>query len=150
MSDLTVSIEFLEFPSDMICGGENGSPKITIRGLEAPSIAVMVFNPSMKDCLSYCTWLIWNLPAREVIPAGIPHGKTITAPVSAVQGTNDAGEVGYTGPCPLPGQMQRYLFRVYGLDDFLKLPGGADKHELLGAMHGHILQYGETECVATR
>ena len=51
MSDLTVSIEFLEFPSDMICGGENASPKITIRGLEAPSIAVMVFNPSMKDCL---------------------------------------------------------------------------------------------------
>ena len=59
-----------------------------------------------------------------MIPAGIPHGKTITAPVSAIQGTNDAGEVGYTGPCPLPGQMQRYLFRVYGLDDFLHSTGG--------------------------
>jgi Raf kinase inhibitor-like YbhB/YbcL family protein len=150
MSNLNVSIDFLEFPSEMICGKENTSPKITIRGLEATSVAIMVFNPSIRGHLSYCTWLIWNLPAQEVIPAGIPFGSIITVPVSAHQGTNDAGEIGFTSPCPLPGDMHRYLFRVYGLDDLIRLPGGAKKHELQGAMHGHILQYGETECVATR
>jgi hypothetical protein len=150
MSDLAVSIDFLEFPPEMVCGGESTSPKITIRGLEATSIAVIVFNPSMKNHLSYCTWLVWNLPALEMIPAGIPHGKILTTPISAHQGTNDAGEIGYTGPCPEPGRMHRYLFRVYGLDDFIELPGGAKKHELQGAMHDHILQYGETECVASR
>jgi len=150
MQDLAVSIDFLEFPAEMVCGGKSSSPEITIGGLEATSVAVMVFNPSMRDHLSYCTWLIWNLPAMVVIPAGIPHGKIVTTPVSALQGTNDAGEIGYTTPCPLPGQMHRYLFRVYGLDDFLELPGGTGKHELQGAMHGHILQYGETEGVASR
>src|SRR5208337_173477 len=150
MSDLTVSIDFLEFPSEMICGEESTSPEIIIRGLDAKAIAIMVFNPSMKNHLSYCTWLIWILPPREIIPAGIPHGKIITAPVSALQGTNDAGIIGYTAPCPEPGRMHRYLFRVYALEAFIELPGGAKKHELQGAIHDHIVQYGETECVATR
>ena len=60
------------------------------------------------------------------------------------------GVNGYTGPCPQPGEMHRYLFRVYGLDDFLQIPGGSSKTALLSAMHGHILQYGETEAVASK
>jgi len=150
MDNLGVSIDFLEFPPTHTCDGLNISPKITIRGLEASSVAVMVFNPSVKGVLSYCAWLIWDLPAMPVIPPGIPHGKIITTPVSALQGTNDAGEIGWTGPCPLPGQMARYLFRVYGLDDFLEISAGSRKQELMSAMHGHIIQYGETEGVASR
>jgi Raf kinase inhibitor-like YbhB/YbcL family protein len=150
MDNLRVSIDFLEFPPAHTCDGQNISPKITIQGLEASSVAIMVFNPSVRDVLSYCAWLIWDLPAKPVIPAGIPHGKIVTEPVSAKQGTNDAGEIGWSGPCPQPGQMARYLFRVYGLDEFPGISGGSRKHELLGAMHGHILQYGETEGVASR
>lgn len=150
MNNLEVSVDFLDFPHAHTCDGENLSPKITIGSLEASSIAVMVFNPSMRGVFSYCAWLIWDMPALTVIPAGIPHGKVITSPVSALQGLNDAGEIGYTGPCPLPGQTHRYLFRVYGLDDFLEIPGGSGKNVLKGAMHGHILQYGETEAVAER
>ena len=150
MDSLEVSIDFLEFPPAHMSDGQNISPKLTIRGLEADSVAVMVFNPSVREVLSYCAWLIWDLPALPVIPAGIPHGKIVKEPVSALQGTNDAGEVGWTGPCPLPGQMARYLFRVYGLDDFLEIPGGSRKQALLSAMYGHILQYGETEGVASR
>ena len=110
----------------------------------------MVFNPSMRAAFSYCAWLIWDLPAVNVIPAGIPHGKVVTTPISALQGTNDAGMIGYTGPCPIPGQTHRYLFRVYGLDDFLHISGGSTKNELQQAMHDHIIQYGETEAVAAR
>jgi len=150
MDNLNVSIDFLEFPPAHTCDGQNLSPKITIQGLESASVAVMVFNPSVRNVLSYCAWLIWDLPPEPVIPAGIPHGGTVIAPFSALQGTNDAGEMGYTGPCPLPGEMHRYLFRVYGLDDFLRIPGGSRKHELSSAMHGHILQYGETQGVASR
>ena len=150
MDNLEVSVDFLDFPPAHTCDGENLSPKITIGGLEASSIAVMVFNPSMRGVFSYCAWLIWDMPAQKVIPPGIPHGKVVTAPVSALQGVNDAGETGYTGPCPLPGQTHRYLFRVYGLDDFLEIPGGATKNELKSAMHDHIVQYGETEAIAAR
>jgi len=150
MDNLAVSIDFLDFPPAHTCDGQNISPKITIQGLNASSLAIMVFNPSIHGVLSFCAWLIWDLPAQQVIPAGIPPGKIVTAPVSALQGTNDAGIIGYSGPCPLPGEMHRYLFRVYGLDDFLEIPAGSRKHELFSAMQGHIIQYGETEGVAAR
>jgi len=150
MEKLRVSLDFMEFPPAHTCEGGNISPGISIEGLDSSSVAVMVFNPSMRVFLSYCAWLIWDMPAQKTIPAGIPHGKIITDPISAVQGTNDADVTGYTGPCPQAGEMHRYLFRVYGLDDFLKIPGGSHKSALLSAMHGHILQYGETEAVASR
>jgi Raf kinase inhibitor-like YbhB/YbcL family protein len=150
LDNLAVSIDFLDFPAAHTCDGENISPKITVGSLESSSMAVMVFNPSMRNVFSYCAWLIWDVPAQKMIPAGIPHGKIVTHPISALQGLNDAGEIGYTGPCPPPGQTHRYLFRVYGLDDFLEIPGGSRKKELISAMHDHIIQYGETEGVATR
>ena len=145
-----MSIDFLDFPPSHTCDGENTSPKITIGGLDANSVAVMVFNPSMRGVFSYCAWLIWNMPTLKEIPAGIPHGKVVTEPISALQGLNEHGEIGYTGPCPLPGQTHRYLFRVYGLDDFLEIPGGSNKNALKSAMHDHIVQYGETEAIAAR
>jgi Raf kinase inhibitor-like YbhB/YbcL family protein len=145
MDNLTVSLGFTDFPPAHTCEGENISPQITIEGLEASSLAVMVFNPSMREVISYCAWLIWDLPAQKVIPEGIPSGKIVTSPLSALQGINDAGIVGYSGPCPRPGETHRYLFRVYAIDDFLKIPGGSGKAALRSAMHGHVVQYGETE-----
>ncbi len=150
MDRLRVSLNFMEFPPAHTCQGLNISPQLMIDGLDSSSIAVMVFNPSMRGFLSYCTWLIWDLPAQKTIPAGIPPGTKITEPVSAVQGINDAGVTGYSGPCPKADEMHRYIFRVYGLDDFLNIPGGSTKTALLSALHGHTLQYGETEAVATR
>ena len=149
MEKLRVSLDFLEFPPAHTCEGGNISPAMSIEGIDSSSIAIMVFNPSMREVLSYCAWLIWDIPAQKMIPSGIPHGKKITDPISAMQGTNDAGVAGYTGPCPQAGEMHRYLFRVYGLDDFLQIPGGSKKSALHSAMHGHILQYGETEAVAS-
>lgn len=150
MEKLNVSLDFLEFPPAHTCEGGNISPRITIEGLDSSSLAIMVFNPSKREVLSYCAWLIWDMPATKAVPPGIPPGKKVTDPISALQGANDAGVNGYTGPCPQPGETHRYLFRVYGLDDFLRIPGGSTKSALLSAMHGHILQYGETEAVASR
>jgi Raf kinase inhibitor-like YbhB/YbcL family protein len=149
MENISVSLGFTDFPPEHTCEGENISPKITIEGLEASSLAVMVFNPSMREVISYCSWLIWDLPAQKVIPAGIPSGKIVTSPLSALQGINDAGIAGYSGPCPRPGETHRYLFRVYALDDFLKIPGGSGKAALRSAMHDHVVQYGETEAFAS-
>jgi Raf kinase inhibitor-like YbhB/YbcL family protein len=150
LDTLDVSIGFSEFPPSHSGDGENLSPKITIGGLDASSVAIMVFNPSMRGGFSYCAWLIWDMPAAKEIPAGIPQGKIVTTPISALQGLNDAGKLGYTGPSPPQGQTHRYLFRVYGLDDFLQIPGGSNKNELKQAMHDHIIQYGDAEAMSVR
>jgi Raf kinase inhibitor-like YbhB/YbcL family protein len=150
MDRLVASLDFLEFPPAHTCYGENLSPRITLKELKCVSLAVMVFNPFEKSCCSFTPWIIWNIPPVLVIPAGIPTGGIITSPVTAVQGITDHGITGYTGPCPPPGQMIRYQFRVYGLDAMLDLPPGSTKHELVAAMRGHVVQYGETAAVCSR
>ena len=70
---LIVSLDFLEFPPTHTCDGENISPRIILKGLNAASVAVMVFNPFEKSCCSYTPWIIWNLPPVPLIPADIPR-----------------------------------------------------------------------------
>lgn len=152
MEPLIVSLDFLEFPPGHTADGGNLSPRLAITGLLSgtASLAVMVTNPFIKSCCSFTPWLAWNLPPLPSIPPGIPPVKTAGVPVSAVQGTNDYGIAGYTGPNPPPGETHRYQFRVYGLDAMLDLMPGSRKHELVAAMRGHVLQYGETAAICTR
>jgi Raf kinase inhibitor-like YbhB/YbcL family protein len=150
MEPLIVSLDFLEFPPTHTCDGGNLSPAIRLMGLSAASVAIMVFNPFEKSCCSFTPWICWNLPPQAVIPAGIPREGITTAPVAAVQGITDYGTIGYTGPCPPPGSMIRYLFRVYGLDTLLDLTAGSDKDALIAAMRGHVLQFGTTVALCSR
>ena len=62
--------------------------------------------------------------------------------MTAVQGMNDAGTIGYTGPCPPGREVHTYYFKVYGLDSLLDLKAGADRKMLERAMEGHMVQYG--------
>lgn len=150
MQRLIVSLDFLEFPPAYTCDGEDLSPVIRLKELSAVSVAIMVFNPFEKSCCSFTPWICWNLPPVPVIPAGIPREGNPTTPIAAVQGITDHGTIGYTGPCPPQGSMIRYLFRVYGLDTMLDLPAGSDKHALIAAMQGHVLQFGYTVAVCSR
>lgn len=150
MDILKVQLDFLEFPPLYTCDGDNLSPRIRVDGLSAGSVAVMAVNPFQPSCCSFCPWLIWNLPPIPEIPSGIPRAGTVESPVPAVQGRNDFGIVGYSGPCPPPGMTHRYTFKVYGLDGMLDLPPGSSKADLIGAMRGHVLQYGDTAAMYTR
>jgi hypothetical protein len=150
MEPLIVSLDFLEFPQENTCYGGNLSPRIRLRGLQAVSVALMVFNPFERSCCSFTPWICWNLPPDPVIPAGIPREGITTIPVSSVQGITDYGTIGYSGPCPPSGEMIRYNFKLYSLDTILDLPPGADKHQLISAMKGHVLQFGETVAICSR
>ena len=87
-------------------------------------------------------WLIWNLPAENMIPEDIPYGAE--CPNGAKQGFA-YGKHRYRGPKqpPFIKKAHRYRFRVYGLDRALELPAASRKKELMQAMSGHILQTGE-------
>lgn len=150
MDTLTVSLDFLEFPPTYTCDGNDESPRIRIKGLSARSMAVMVVNPFIKTCCSFSPWIIWNIEPMEQIPPGIPGTGVVTSPISAVQGRNDFGTIGYTGPCPPRGSTHRYSIKVYGLDAMLDLAPGSDKAELVNAMRGHVLQFGSTMAMYTR
>jgi Raf kinase inhibitor-like YbhB/YbcL family protein len=150
MEQVHVKLDFLEFPPACTCDGGDQSPALRFKGLNAASIAIWVTNPFIRSCCSFSPWIIWNLPPWDVIPAGIPKDPVVSTPVPCRQGTNGYGKIGYSGPCPPPGEMHRYQFRVYGLDEMLDVPGGAPGSELIAAMRGHVLQFGETVAICTR
>jgi len=150
MEPLVVSLDFLEFPPTYTCDGESLSPRLKLKGLDAASVAVMVTNPFEKSCCSFTPWIAWDFPPLAEIPPGIPREGVVTFPVGCVQGMNDYGTIGYTAPCPPRGEMIRYQFKVYGLDAVLGLRPGAAKNELVAAMKGHVLQFGETVAICSR
>jgi Raf kinase inhibitor-like YbhB/YbcL family protein len=77
-------------------------------------------------------WLAWNLPARAgQVPGGVPPAET--GPGGSRQGTNDAGNLGYTGPCP-PEGTHTYRFRAYALDAQLGVEAGAQRQAVVRAI----------------
>ncbi len=148
---LIVKLRSAEFHVWNTCDGDDLSPELRIEQLnpDVASLAVFALNPNEAGC-SFTSWIAWNIEPAACIPEGIPPQGVVTAPVNAVQGTNDYGTLGYRGPCPPRGETHRYHVKVYGLDGMLELPAGATKHELIEAMKGHVLQFGDTVAIYSR
>jgi Raf kinase inhibitor-like YbhB/YbcL family protein len=121
-------------PSKYTCEGESVNPELTINELpeNTRSLAIIVEDPDAPKG-TFDHWVVWNIRPAQQIPENMGEG---------TQGKNGKEQLGYTGPCP-PSGRHRYFFKIYALDDFLNLPGGADKKSLLGAMHNHIIAAGE-------
>jgi Raf kinase inhibitor-like YbhB/YbcL family protein len=147
--NLTVSLGFVVFPLENTCEGADISPEIGISGCNSSFLA-MIMEDVDAPSGSFIHWAIWNIPAASQIPAAAPKNGTIEQPFSARQGLNDFGEIGYAGPCPPSGKPHRYLFRAFGLDGMLDLPGGSSVSKLREAMRGHVLQEGVAEATFER
>ncbi len=143
MDNLLISVDFdkQDFPKKYTCDGDDISPAIRIGNARSEFLAITVEDWTGPES-RVCHWLVWNIASRDTIPEGMPHGQVLTEPFEAVQGKNDLGKIGYSGPCPPKGEVHSYYFNVYGLDAKLDLPPGATREELEKAMEGHMLQYG--------
>lgn len=125
------------------CDGANLSPEL--RWKDAPagtqSLALIADDPD-APAGTWTHWLLWNLPPQAtLLPEGVPPAETLAS--GARQGRNDFRRLGYGGPCPPPGKAHRYIFRLYALDTRLELKPGAGRHELDGAIQGHVLAQSE-------
>ncbi len=142
---ISVNLPFDTFPKKYTCDGENISPPLEISGVDpkAKSLAIIMDDPDAPMGV-FTHWVIWNIPPNvSHLPEGIPAKAEISDPISAVQGRNDFGKIGYGGPCP-PSGVHRYRIKVYAIDIFLDLKPGSTKQDLERAMEGHILQVGES------
>ena len=146
MKELKVSLPVTVFPPGYTCDGEDISPPVRVNGIDnsvSKSMALIVDDPDAPGGNGFVHWLMWNMELVSVIPEKIPKDPLVTFPISAVQGTNSFRKIGYSGPCPPRGQEHRYFFKVYGLDIMLALAPGSGKEQLVQAMRGHVVQYGE-------
>jgi Raf kinase inhibitor-like YbhB/YbcL family protein len=127
--------------------GGNFSPPLTWS--ETPSntksFALVCIDPDAPTG-TFTHWVIFNIPAdwRE-LKQGIPPKPALLD--GAIQGANDAGEIGYTGPDPPPGKTHHYRFKLFALDTVLDLPPGISHSELRARTPGHVLA--EADLVGT-
>jgi phosphatidylethanolamine-binding protein (PEBP) family uncharacterized protein len=55
------------------------------------------------------------------------------------QGKNIAGKVGYGGPCPDPGKVHHYFFKLYALDYTPDLKGKEKIADVEAIIRDHVL-----------
>lgn len=85
-------------------------------------------------------WIVYGISSRSsVLPEGLAPVAEIGAPISAYQGRNSFGNLGYGGPQP-PSGTHRYVFTLYALDADIGLKPGLGYTEVMSAMRGHILE----------
>jgi Raf kinase inhibitor-like YbhB/YbcL family protein len=108
---------------------------------ETKSFALIADDPDAPRG-TWVHWVLYDLPGdtRE-LAEGIPAKETLDD--GAKQGKNDFGRIGYGGPCPPPGPVHHYQFKLYALGKMVGLRPGATKQQLLDAMKGHILAQAE-------
>jgi len=126
-----------------VCIGGNMSPELkwTKAAPWTRSYAVVTYDVTAN----FTHWGVYNIPpdvTELLADAGV-------ATSGYPQITDDAGDVGYAGPCPPPGivpnGIHRYLFTVYALDTKLDLPAfppgfPAPSETLFRAMIGHVIE----------
>ena len=105
------------------------------------SIAVLC-DDSDAPAGDWVHWVVFDLaPDVRALPESVARDGAL--PGGAIQGMNDYDRNGYDGPCPPPGRLHHYHFKVFALDARLALGASARKADLLQAMRGHVLAQGE-------
>jgi Raf kinase inhibitor-like YbhB/YbcL family protein len=91
---------------------------------------------------TFVHWFAFNLsPETRKLGEGVPQEARLAGGMT--QGTNDFGDLGYTGPAPPPGKPHRYFFRLYEVDRTVDLDAGVTKADLQRAISAHVVGEGE-------
>lgn len=130
-------------PKKSTCDRADVSPPLRWIGTPAGtrSFVVIAEDPDVPAG-SWAQWVLYDLPAGSTgVRQGVPPSERL--PDGAKQGVNEFGKLGYSGPCPAPGRVHHYYFRVYALDAPTGLEPRATKARVYRAMRHHILRVSE-------
>jgi len=119
--------------------GQDVSPALSWSGLPEGTreIALVCDDPDAPRPEPWVHWVVYKIPADRT---GVSEGSA----QGTLEGRNDFGRTGYSGPMPPKGHgVHHYRFKVYALDIDLEAAAGLTKDQLLEAMEGHVLEAGE-------
>jgi hypothetical protein len=121
-------------PAKYSCEGKNINPLLKIENVPAGtnSLTLIVDDPD-APLGTFTHWVLFNIP-----PQTRQIGENETPPES-LQGKNSAGSSKYTGPCPPPGKIHHYHFKLFALDAILDLKEGVGKVDVEKSIRNHIL-----------
>ena len=122
-------------PARFTCEGSDVNPALHVSGVppHAKSLALIMDDPDAPPKV-WEHWTMINIPPDTEVMAenSVPKG--------ALQLMNDFSRVNWGGPCPPPGKVHNYNFKLYALDTILNLPPSATKADVEKAMSGHIIE----------
>jgi len=121
-------------PKKYTCQGKDINPPLIIENLpeETKSFALIVDDPDAPG-RGWAHWIVYDIPVINEIDENSIPGK---------EGINDFGRKHYGGPCP-PSGTHRYFFRLYALNEMLKIKGDLDKYALEDAIENYIIDKAE-------
>ena len=126
-----------EIPSRHACEGEDVSPALSWSDVPAGSraLALVVDDPDAP----VGTFTHWLATGIDPAAGGLAEGQS-----APVEGQNDFGALGWSGPCPPPGHgAHRYFFRLHALDAPLDVGFRSGRSEFDQALAGHVLATAE-------
>jgi Raf kinase inhibitor-like YbhB/YbcL family protein len=133
----TAFTEGSTIPKQYTCDGKNLSPQLAWTGLpQGTQTLVLIVDDPDAPGRTFVHWVLYDIPGNTI---GLSEG----VQGIGVTGTNDSRRTSYSGPCPPSGPAHRYYFKLYALDQALKLAPGATKADVEKTMKGHILSWGQ-------
>ncbi|MGA7915779.1 MAG: YbhB/YbcL family Raf kinase inhibitor-like protein [Candidatus Acidiferrales bacterium] len=126
-------------PAKYTCDGADVSPALLWNDPPpaTKSLALIVDDPDAPN-RTVVHWVIYNIPPdSRGLQEAVPRDKKLRD--GSLQGKNDHGKIGYSGPCPPHGAVHHYFFKLYALDEVTTLKPKATKPQLEQAMKDHIL-----------
>ena len=139
----TAFVEGGKIPVKYTADGQNISPPLDWSDSSqlTKTFALIVDDPDAPGGV-FTHWVIFDIPANNRhLDEGISTQGQLEN--GELQGKNDFGKIGYTGPAPPSGSTHHYRFTIYALDNSLDLKFGASKQQLIVAMNRHILARGQ-------
>ncbi|MGH7925284.1 MAG: YbhB/YbcL family Raf kinase inhibitor-like protein [Candidatus Binatus sp.] len=127
------------------CTGADRSPALAwsnaLPSTKTKSFALIVEDPDAPG-ETFIHWVAYNIPARVTsLAPGTPQ--TAEIPGGGTNGINSFDHIGYNGPCPPPGKVHHYHFRLFALDSTLPVGDNAGADAVRSAMKGHVLATAE-------
>ena len=126
-------------PEKYTCQGEGINPTLEISNVpkEAKSLALIVDDPDAPVGL-FTHWAMWGIaPGTQFIDEdSIPDG--------VLEGTNSAGVMGYTAPCPPAGTgVHHYRFQLFALSQDIDVAEGSDRNTVENAFKDFVIDRAE-------
>jgi Raf kinase inhibitor-like YbhB/YbcL family protein len=124
--------------ADNACTGDDRSPPLSWSNAPqaTKSFALIVEDPDAPGG-TFIHWVAYNIPAQTTsLPAGVPQTAEIAG--GGKNGINGFDHIGYNGPCPPPGKMHHYHFRLFAVDSMLTPGDKPDAARVRSAMNGHV------------
>ena len=123
--------------AEFTCDGADVAPAVSWGGVPDRTVEIalsLVDDSAVSNGEPFVHWTIGGIDPAEIALAegDVPDG--------AVQALNFLGDVGYSGPCPPPGDAPHlYRLTIFALDQHLELPDGTPASVFSDAIDVHAI-----------